>query len=346
MNGFGETREDRGYPTGMRGILLEYRWLFFWVIMASLVFIGIWIVEGKQLAIDFAGGYIIELSLSVDNLFVFLFIFMSFHINEHAQHRVLNYGIAGTIFLRFLFIFVGLSLVNRFEWIFYVFGGLLILSGFKMVFQKEDDEDPHDKPMFRFLRKILPMTTYFEDEKFFVKKTDAAAGGHPSWIARHSKVLFTPMFAVMILIIVSDVIFAIDSVPAVLSMTRNIYIVYASNFFAVMGMRQLFFVIEHVQNRFAYVKYAVAVILMFTGAKMIIEIFDIHVDNLVSIAVICGLLAAGIIVSAIITRAEERASEEEVEVYEGTGEDDAGTVESPDADEAGTVESPDDWREE
>lgn len=298
------------YPEGFKAILLEYKWLFFWIALATLFFVGVWIAGGKQMAIDFAGGYIIELSLSVDNLFVFLFIFMSFHIDEHAQHRVLNYGIAGTILLRFLFIFVGLSLVNAFEWIFYVFGGLLILSGIRMAVEKEDDEDPHDKAMFRFFKKILPMTTYFEDEKFMVKRTDNTIDSHSGWLARHSKVLFTPLFAVMLLIIFSDVIFAIDSVPAVLSMTRNTFIVYTSNFFAVMGMRQLFFLIEHMQNRFAYVKYAVAIILVFTGVKMIIEIFGIHIDNLVSIAVICSLLAAGIIVSAIISKAQEKAAEE------------------------------------
>ena len=312
---------EREYPTGLKGVLLEYKWLLFWIVLAFFFFIGVWVVGGKQLAIDFAGGYIIELSLSVDNLFVFLFIFMSFHIDEHAQHRVLNYGIAGTIFLRFLFIFVGLSLVNAFEWIFYVFGGLLILSGVKMAFEKEDDEDPHDKPMFRFFQKILPMTTYFEDEKFVVKRTDENVGSGAGWLARHSKVLFTPLFAVMLVIIFSDVIFAIDSVPAVLSMTRNTLIVYTSNFFAVMGMRQLFFVVEHMQNRFAYVKYAVAIILVFTGVKMIIEVFGIHIDNLISIAVICSLLAAGIILSAIVSRAQERAAEDEVEVYDATGED-------------------------
>lgn len=321
MNEINRSEENlRGYPKGLKGVLLEYKWLFFWICMAAASFVGIWVVAGKDLAIEFAGGYIIELSLSVDNLFVFLFIFMSFHIDEHAQHRVLNYGIAGTIFLRFLFIFVGLSLVNRFEWIFYVFGGLLILSGIKMVVDKEDDEDPHDKHMFRFFKKFLPMTSYFVDEKFIVKNTGDDKGRDQNWLARHSKVLFTPLFAVLLIIILSDVIFAIDSVPAVLSMTRNTFAVYTSNFFAVMGMRQLFFVIEHMQNRFAYVKYAVAVILMFTGVKMIIEMFGIHVENLVSIGIICGLLAAGIIVSAIISRIEERRSEDEVIEYEGEGE--------------------------
>ena len=310
----------REYPAGIKGVLLEYKWLFFWIFMAIVFFIGIWVIEGKELAIDFAGGYIIELSLSVDNLFVFLFIFMSFHIDEHAQHRVLNYGIAGTIFLRFLFIFVGLSLVNRFEWIFYIFGALLILSGIKMVVQKEDDEDPHDKAIFRFLKKILPMTTYFEDEKFVVKNTGENRHKDLNWLASHSKVLFTPLFAVLIIIIMSDVIFAIDSVPAVLSMTRNTFAVYTSNFFAVMGMRQLFFVIEHMQNRFAYVKYAVAVILAFTGVKMIIDMMGIHIENLVSIAVICSLLAAGIVVSVVISRMEEKKAEDSVVEYEGEGE--------------------------
>ena len=290
----------------VKDVFLEYKWLFIWIFAAFLFFVGLWVVQGKQVAIDFAGGYIIEFSLSVDNLFVFLFIFMSFHITEHAQHRVLNYGVAGTIILRFLFIFVGLSLVNKFEWIFYIFGALLIFSGIRMCVQKDDDGDPHDGRMFRFFQKILPVTKYFEDEKFIVKNTEDRRTRDPHLKDKRSKFLFTPLFLVLLLIIFADVIFAIDSIPAVLSMTRNTMVVYTSNFFAVMGMRQLFFVIEHMQSRFAYVKYAVAVILMFTGCKMIAEMLGVHVENLVSIAVICVLLASGIIVSVIISKKQEK----------------------------------------
>lgn len=287
--------------SGIRGILHEYRWLFFWIAVAALFFAGIWVFLGRSMAIDFASGYIIEMSLSIDNLFVFLFIFLSFRIDEAAQHRVLGYGIAGTIILRFLFIFIGLSLVNRFEWILYVFGAILIYSGIKMAVQKAETKDAHESRMFRFFQKILPMTSYFADDRFFVKE--------------QSKRRMTPLFAILLLVIFSDVLFAFDSVPAVISMTRNLFIVYTSNIFAVLGLRQLFFVIEHMQRRFEYVKYAVSVILVFTGVKMIIEIFGIHIENIVSICVICGLLGAGILVSVIVSKRQERlekkASEEE-----------------------------------
>ena len=300
-----ELRERSEHPEGVSGFLIANRWLFIWVVIAALFFCGIWIFMDKASAIDFAAGYIVELSLSVDNLFVFLFIFKSFHIEEKAQHRVLNYGIALNIVLRFLFIFIGLSLLNKFEWIFYIFGGLLILSGVKMLFEKDEEKDPHDNAFFRTMQKMLPMTKFFVDDKFVVKNTMKNRGKRPNWWARHSKILFTPLFGVLLLIEFSDLIFAIDSVPAILSMTRNSFLVYTSNFFAVMGMRRLFFVIEYMENRFAYVKYAVSVILMFTGAKMLVEIFGLHIDNLVSIAVICSLLAIGIIVSAIISKREE-----------------------------------------
>ena len=306
-------QEDKfAHHPGVKGFLIDNRWLFFWILIAAIFFCGIWVFMGKTSAIDFAAGYIVELSLSVDNLFVFLFIFKSFHIEEKAQHRVLNYGIAVNIILRFTFIFIGLSLLNKFEWIFYIFGGLLVLSGVKMLFEKEDDKDPHDKAIFRIMQKVLPMTKFFVDDKFMVKNTMKNRGKSPNWPARHSKVLFTPLLAVLLLIEFSDVIFAIDSVPAILSMTRNSFVVYTSNFFAVMGMRRLFFIIEYMENRFAYVKYAVSVILMFTGAKMLVEIFGIHVENLVSIAVICSLLAIGIIVSVVVSKKREGAEAAEV----------------------------------
>ena len=281
----------------------QYKWLYFWVLMACAFGVVIYIWQGPSQAIDYFSGYLIELSLSVDNLFVFLLIFISFGIREHAQHKVLNYGIAGTIVLRFLFIFVGLSLINHFEWLLWLFGALLVFSGIKMFKEDDEEDDPRDGVLYKIIAKFLPMSADFEGERFIVRN-DGTNYDKSSLLSKRAKRLCTPLCVVMVLLLFSDIIFAIDSVPAVISMTRDLFIVYTSNMFAVMGLRQMFFVLEHMHERFQYVKYGVAVILIFTGVKMLLDIFDIHIHNLVSIAVILVLLVASIIASVIVTRRE------------------------------------------
>lgn len=255
--------------------------------------IGIWYFLGYQKALEFLGGYLIELSLSVDNLFVFITIFMSYGIREHAQHRVLGYGIAGAIILRFIFIFFGVKIVSLFEWVLYIFGAILIFNGIKM-FKKEEEKDPHDSRIIRLVAKVLPMTKEFRGEKFMVKE-----GG---------KRLFTPLFAVLCLIEGSDILFAIDSVPAVFSVSTDLLIVYTSNIFAILGLRQLFFVLEHLHERFQYVKYGVAVILMFTGVKLAGLMFGLHISIPISIGVILTVLVVSIIASAIVSKKKENAN--------------------------------------
>ena len=227
----------------------QYKWLYFWIVLAFAFDLGIYVVEGWDKAVDFASGYLIELSLSVDNLFVFLLIFISFGIKEHAQHKVLADGIAGTIVLRFVFIFVGLSLVNKFEWVLWVFGALLIFSGAKMFRKEDEDKDPRDGTLYKIIAKFMPMSKNFEGEKFIVEN-DGTNYDESSPLSKKAKKLFTPLAVVMVLLIFSDVIFAIDSVPAVISMTRDMFIVYTSNMFAIMGLRQLFFVLEHMHRKF------------------------------------------------------------------------------------------------
>ena len=287
----------------------QYKWLYFWILMACLFGVVIYLWQGASQAIDYFSGYLIELSLSVDNLFVFLLIFISFGINEHAQHKVLNYGIAGTIVLRFLFIFVGLSLINKFEWLLWAFGALLVISGIRMFRKDDDEDDPRDGVLYKIIAKFLPMSAEFEGEKFIVDN-DGTNYDKSSLLSKRAKKLCTPLMVVMVLLLFSDIIFAIDSVPAVISMTRDLFIVYTSNMFAVMGLRQMFFVLEHMHERFQYVKYGVAVILMFTGVKMLLDIFDLHIHNLISIAVILILLIASIIASVIVssrTKTEDKA---------------------------------------
>ena len=303
----------------------QYKWLYFWILMACIFGVVIYFWQGPNQAIDYFGGYLIELSLSVDNLFVFLLIFISFNITEHAQHKVLNYGIAGTIVLRFLFIFLGISLINKFEWLLWVLGALLVFSGARM-FKDEDDEDPRDGMLYKIIAKFLPMSADFVGEKFVIDN-DGTNYDHGSPLSKKSKKLLTPLAVVMVLIIFSDVIFAIDSVPAVISMTRDMFIVYTSNMFAIMGLRQMFFVLEHMHERFQYVKYGVAVILIFTGVKMLAGIFHFHLPNLISIAVIFFVLVVSIIASVIATRSEAKRDhfdvfEKKVEVKDAFKEDD------------------------
>ena len=286
----------------------QYKWLYFWILMACVFGVVIYFWKGTSQAIDFFSGYLIELSLSVDNLFVFLLIFISFGVTEHAQHKVLNYGIAGTIVLRFLFIILGISLINKFEWLLWVFGALLIFSGAKMFRPNNDDDDPRDGVMYKFMTKFMPMSADFEGEKFIVDD-DGTNYDKSSLVSKRSKKLCTPLTVVMVLLVFADIIFAIDSVPAVISMTRDLFIVYTSNMFAIMGLRQMFFVLEHMHKRFRYVKYGVAVILIFTGVKMLLDIFDIHIHNLISIAVILFVLIASIIISVIVSKGKDDEDE-------------------------------------
>lgn len=283
--------EHNNENSKVKNALKSMKLLFFWITIALMFNLGVWYFMGKGAAIDFLGGYLIELSLSIDNVFVFLMIFMSFGITEHAQHRVLAWGIIGAIILRFIFVFFGVAVVQKFEWILYVFGVLLVFSGANMIRSEDEDKDPHDSKILKAMRKVIPMTNYFVDEKFFIKE-DAIRKA-------------TPLFGVLVLIESSDIMFAIDSVPAVLSVSKDIFIVYTSNIFAILGLRQLFFVVEHMHERFAYVKYGVAVILIFTGIKMVAGIINIHISTVFSICFIILTLTVSIIVSMQLAKKNE-----------------------------------------
>lgn len=267
--------------------LKSMKWLFFWIAIALCFNAVVWIFMGEQRGQEFLGGYLTELSLSIDNVFVFLMIFKSFKIEEHAQHRVLGWGIFGAIILRFIFVFFGVALVHAFEWVLYIFGAFLVVQGIRMV-MPEKEEDPHNSFVMRTIGKIFPMTDGFRGEKFFVTE----AGKH----------MITPLFAVLVLIESSDILFAVDSVPAVLGISTDLFVVYTSNIFAILGLRQLFFVIEHVEERFEYVKYGVALILVFTGVKMLLGIIGVHVSTVISICTIAGLLFLSILISALISK--------------------------------------------
>jgi len=262
-------------------------WMFFWLFLAALFNAGVYYFMGRQSALEFLGGYVIELSLSVDNLFVFLLIFSSFGIIPKYQRRVLNYGILGAVVLRLFFIVLGVKMVNQFHWILYVFGLILIASGIKMWFENDnhDDENIKNSRVLKLLRKIIPVTDSLEGERFFVR--------------RNNILYATPLFAILVLIEASDLIFAIDSIPAIFSVTTDPVIVYSSNIFAIVGLRTMYFLLEKSHRSFHLMKYGIAVVLAFTGTKLALLFFDIHIPLVTSICTIIFVLTLSIIVSVL-----------------------------------------------
>lgn len=272
----------------MKEIRHSVKWVCFWVTAAFSCCAVIWSVMGRESGLEFAAGYLIELSLSIDNLFVFMSIFMTFGIKERVQHRVLNWGIIGAVVLRFLFIFFGLKIVDMFGWILYIFGAILIINGIKMILGDEEVMKPADSGIIKAVSRILPMTEDFSGDRFMVKQ--------------EGRYLFTPLFAILCLVECSDIIFAIDSVPAVFSVSTDLLIAYSSNIFAILGLRQMYFVLEHLHERFGYVKYGVGLILIFTGAKLGLMLFDISISTTLSICVIFFVIMWSVILSAVLQK--------------------------------------------
>ena len=263
-------------------------WVAFWIGLALCFNVGIYFFMGKEKALEFLGGYIIEQSLSIDNLFLFIIVFSSFGIKAAYQKRVLNYGIMGAIILRLIFIVLGVTIVNMFHWVLYVFGAILIFSGIKMMLKHDENENYKESKVIKLLGKIIPVTDKLEGQKFFVRK---------------NKVLYaTPLFAILILIEFTDILFAIDSIPAIFSITTDVFIVYTSNIFAILGLRSMYFVLVKLHEKFKYVKYGVALILIFTGIKLSVLIFHIKVPIELSLGIIFTILVGSIIISLALNR--------------------------------------------
>jgi len=270
------------------------RFVLFWIGLALLFNIGVFFFVGSTKALEFLGGYMIELSLSVDNLFLFLILFSSFGVKPEYQRRVLNYGIFGAIVLRLVFILLGIRVVNSMEWILYVFGVILIISGLKMMFGHDKEKDFKNSKVLRMLGKFIPVTDTMHQEKFFIRD--------------NKKLFATPLFAILILVEFSDILFAIDSIPAIFSITTDPFIVYTSNIFAILGLRSLYFVLCALQEKFKYVKYGVAGILMFTGVKLGILFFGLHIPIVASLITIFTILLGSVIFSLLVTKGEVSTS--------------------------------------
>ena len=256
----------------------------------SLIFCGgIWLYEGDEKAMEFLAGYLIEKSLSMDNLFVFLMLFSFFGIQRKYQHEVLFWGIFGALVLRSIFIFAGTAIINQFEWILGVFGAFLIYTGIKM-FSHQDDEnvDPSKNIFVKLFKKFFPVTDQMHDDKFFV--------------IENGRRLATPLFIALLVIETTDVAFAVDSIPAVFSVSRDPFIVLTSNVFAILGLRALYFALAAVAKYFTYLKYGLGIILSFVGIKMLLEvIWDIEVPTPISLVFIFGILVLSMGLSYIIS---------------------------------------------
>ena len=276
-------------------------WLsLFWISLALIFNIGVYFFLSKELALEFLTAYLIEKSLSVDNLFVFILIFSSFNIKPSYQHNVLFWGILGALVFRAIFIFAGIALIERFAWIMYVFGGFLLLTGIKMVadhLRENNNEighaekDMNDNKFVKFIRRIIPMTDDLSEERFFVKID--------------GRRLATPLFLALIVIEMTDLVFAVDSIPAVLAVSTNMFIVYTSNIFAILGLRSLYFALRGVMDYFYYLKYGLSVILIFIGSKMMINHYshghgsDFYIPTTASLFIILALLVASIVLSVV-----------------------------------------------
>ncbi|KTB48199.1 TerC family protein [Dehalogenimonas alkenigignens] len=258
------------------------RWTAFWVGLAIIFGLGIWYFEGSGSALDFFSGYLVEESLSVDNLFVFLMLFTYFCVPKEHQYRVLFWGILIAIVLRAAFIVGGIALFHALEWMVYVFGAFLIFTGVRMGMQKEDNPHPEANPVVKLLCKFLPMTPKYHGGKFFTKE--------------NGRRVATPLFMVFAAINLTDIIFAVDSIPAILAITDDPFIVYTSNMFAIMGLRSVYFALSGFAERLHYLHYGLSAVLIFLGIKMVLS--DIlHIPTLLSLLIIGSILAAAVIAS-------------------------------------------------
>ena len=268
-------------------------WSGIWITLALLFNLGIYFWRGPETALEFLTGYLIEKSLSVDNLFVFLLIFSYFDVPPLYQHKVLFWGILGALIMRAIFIVAGITLIQTFHWVLYVFGAFLILTGIKMAFQKGRKIHPEKNPVTRLFRRWMPVSDQYEGDQFLIRK-----GG---------RYLFTPLFIVLLVIETTDVLFAVDSIPAILAITLDPFIVYTSNVFAILGLRALYFALAGLMRLFHYLHYGLSAILVLVGVKMLLaDIYKIPIE--IALGLIAGILLTSIVASVVKPRRTEPLS--------------------------------------
>src|ERR1051325_11920817 len=261
-------------------------WSGVWITLA-LLFAGlVFHYQGSQRGFEFLTGYLIELSLSVDNLFVFLLIFSYFKVPAKFQHRVLFWGVMGALIMRLTMIFIGAALINRFHWIIYIFGGFLVYTGIKMFRQEEIDIQPEQNPLVRLVTRFLHIARHYVEEKFFTKTNGKRTG--------------TLLLLVLMVVEVTDLVFAVDSIPAIFAITRDTFIVYTSNVFAILGLRSMYFLLAGVVEKFRYLRTGLAIVLTFIGIKMLLGAIHFNIPIMISLGVVVLVLAGSVILSLII----------------------------------------------
>ena len=273
-----------------------------WIAVSMVFCAGIWLfypVEPQEKAMEFLAGYLIEKSLSMDNLFVFLMLFSFFGVQRKYQHEVLFWGIFGALVLRSVFIFAGVAMIQRFEWILALFGLFLIYTGIKMFFHQDDEQvDPSKNIFVKVFKRFFPVTDQMHEDKFFIRSEKSEVRGE-KWLA-------TPLFIALLVIETTDVAFAVDSIPAVFSVSRDPFIVLTSNIFAILGLRALYFALAAITKYFTYLKYGLGIILSFVGIKMLLEVFwDIHVPTPLSLCIIFGILVLSMGLSMWVTKTKK-----------------------------------------
>jgi tellurite resistance protein TerC len=268
-------------------------WSGVWVALAlcfnGLLYFGF----GSERALEFTAGYLIEKALSVDNIFVFVMVFAAFSVPAAYQHRVLFWGVLGALVMRAIFIVAGGALLEKFHWTMYVFGALLVVTGIKMLLLRDEAPDPAKNPIVRFVAKVLPVTPSFEGQRFTVK--------------RDGRWMITPLFLALVAVEVSDLIFAVDSIPAIFAVTRDPFIVFTSNIFAILGLRSLYFLLAGIVDKFRYLKVGLSLVLVFVGTKMLIaDLFKVPI--VLSLAVIAALVGGAVAASLLRPAEAARAS--------------------------------------
>ncbi|MBI5686643.1 MAG: TerC family protein [Verrucomicrobia bacterium] len=258
-------------------------WTVVWVMLALLFNAAIWHYYGPQKALEFFTGYLIEKSLSVDNVFVFALLFGYFAVPPVWQHKVLFWGVLGALVMRAIMIAAGAALIAKFNWIIYIFGAFLVLTGIKMAVKREEEIHPERNPVVRWFKRWMPVTANFREDRFFVVENGV----------RHA----TPLFVVLLLVEMSDLIFAVDSIPAIFAVTTDPFIVYTSNVFAILGLRSLYFALAGVMDKFHYLKIGLGVVLAFVGVKMLLAHSAWKIDTLVALGVVVAILAVSVVAS-------------------------------------------------
>jgi tellurite resistance protein TerC len=266
-------------------------WSVVWITLAMLFNVFVYYEFGKTKALEFLTGYVIEYSLSVDNIFIFILIFSYFAVKSQYQHKILFWGIIGALVMRGIFIFAGVALINRFHWIVIIFGGFLVFTGIRMLFQKETEVDPEKNAIVRFFKKFLPVSNTLHGDKLFIRE--------------NNRLYATPLFLVLLVIESSDLIFAVDSIPAILAISQDRFIVYTSNIFAILGLRSLYFALAGIMGYFRYLKVGLAFVLTFVGLKMLAAYFKFEIPIVLSLLIIVGILLISIMASVFIKKEQE-----------------------------------------